>query len=124
LKRLNFEIKKGEFIALIGGFGSGKSSILNAILGEMNNESSSVTINGSVAYASQMPWILSDTIKNNILFGEPFEARRYVKALRYSRLETDLSLFADGENTVIGERGSTLSGGQRARISLARALYK
>jgi ABC-type multidrug transport system fused ATPase/permease subunit len=124
LRNINISIRKGEFIALIGEFGSGKSSIINAILGEMNNESSTVAVNGSVAYANQMPWILNDTVKNNILFGEPLDDRRYIKAIHYSRLETDLSLFAQGDATVIGERGSTLSGGQRARISLARALYR
>ena len=117
-------VKKGQFVALIGEFGSGKTSILSAILGEMNCLKGSVTVNGTVAYADQNPWILNDTVKNNILFGEAFNQNKYQNALYYSRLETDLTLLTKGDATVIGERGSTLSGGQRARISLARAFYK
>ena len=117
-------VKKGQFIALVGEFGSGKTSILSAILGEMNCLKGNVAINGTVAYADQNPWILNDTVKNNILFGEPFNQSRYQNALYHSRLETDLTLLTKGDATVIGQRGSTLSGGQRARISLARALYK
>lgn len=83
---MNFKIKKGEFVALIGEFGSGKSSILNAILGEMISDSSKVTVHGKVAYASQNPWILNDSVRNNILFGEPFEQGRYKRALQYSKL--------------------------------------
>lgn len=124
LEDINITVKKGQFIALVGEFGSGKTSILSAILGEMNCLKGNVAINGTVAYADQNPWILNDTVKNNILFGEPFNQSRYQNALHYSRLETDLTLLTKGDATVIGERGSTLSGGQRARISLARALYK
>jgi ABC-type transport system involved in cytochrome bd biosynthesis fused ATPase/permease subunit len=74
---LNLTVRKGEFIAFIGGFGSGKSSVLNAVLGEMYSEGSAIRLNGSVAYASQSPWIFNNTVKNNILFGEPFEEERY-----------------------------------------------
>ena len=72
LKDISFTVKKGEFVALVGEYGSGKSSILNAILGEMNNDASSLTINGTIAYANQNPWILNDSVKNNILFGERY----------------------------------------------------
>lgn len=82
-----------------------------------------VTINGTVAYASQVPWIMNDTIKNNILFGRDYDEKRYREAIKYASLEPDLELFANGDLTVIGKRGSTLSGGQKARVSLARALY-
>lgn len=80
------KIKKGQFVALIGEFGSGKSSILSAILGEMNCSDGSVSVNGTVAYADQNPWILNDTVKNNILFGEAFNEKQYQSALRHSRL--------------------------------------
>lgn len=89
----------------------------------MISDSSTVTVHGKIAYASQNPWILNDSVKNNIIFGEIFEQSRYKRALQYSKLETDLELFSMGDETVIGENGSTLSGGQKARISLARALY-
>ena len=82
-----------------------------------------ITVNGSIAYASQVPWIMNDTVRNNILFGKEYNAQRYSEAIKYASLETDLTLFANGDLTVIGKRGSTLSGGQRARLSLARALY-
>ena len=82
-----------------------------------------ITVNGTIAYASQVPWIMNDTIRNNILFGKPYDEKRYKEAIKYSSLESDLELFENGDLSMIGKRGSTLSGGQKARVSLARALY-
>lgn len=84
---------------------------------------SEVVINGSIAYCSQTPWIMNDTVKNNIVFGKDFSSAKYEKAVKYSCLQSDLSIFKNGDSTLIGEKGSTLSGGQKARISLARAIY-
>jgi ABC-type multidrug transport system fused ATPase/permease subunit len=73
LSNINIKIKKGELVAIVGGFGSGKSSFVNCIIGEMNKKQNpKVSINGSIAYASQVPWIMNDTIRNNILFGNKF----------------------------------------------------
>lgn len=83
----------------------------------------SIEINGSIAYASQVPWIMNDTIRNNILFGKPYNYKKYAEVIKYASLESDLLLFPNGDLEIIGKRGSTLSGGQRARLSLARALY-
>lgn len=80
-------------------------------------------VNGTLAYCCQSAWIMNDTVKNNILFGSTLNQKRYEEALKFSCLEDDLNIFREGDNTVIGEKGSTLSGGQKARISLARALY-
>ena len=82
-----------------------------------------IKTNGTIAYASQVAWIMNDTIRNNILFGKEYNAKRYAEAIKYASLEPDLHLFANGDLEVIGKRGSTLSGGQKARVSLARALY-
>ena len=82
-----------------------------------------ITINGTIAYASQTPWIMSDTIRNNILFGKEYDRQKYAKVIKYASLSRDLDLFQHRDLEVIGKRGSTLSGGQRARVSLARALY-
>ncbi|XP_031505871.1 ABC transporter C family member 13 [Nymphaea colorata] len=123
LRDISLSVRKGEFAIFIGKFGSGKSSVINALLGEMNSESSNITLNGSIAYANQVPWVINDTVRNNILFGRPYDEKKYRETLHFSHLEADLLLFGNGDSTVIGERGSTLSGGQRARISLARTLY-
>lgn len=78
---------------------------------------------GGVSYAAQESWCLSETIKDNILFGDPYDADRYQQVIRDCGLETDLKLFDDGDETEIGEKGVTLSGGQKARVTLARAIY-
>lgn len=106
--------------------GSGKSSLFHALFGEMvpDKESSpSIEINGSVAYLSQKPWVLNDTVKQNILFDKGFDEEAYKEAIRGSCLEQDLKTLVKRDETEIGEKGVNLSGGQKARIALARAIY-
>ncbi|CAG2102441.1 unnamed protein product [Medioppia subpectinata] len=124
LKDINCDVKRGELMAIVGPVGAGKSSIFAAILGELDDMTAgSVGVNGSVAYVSQKSFCFNGTIRDNILFGRPFDHKLYHKILFMCALEEDLKNLSAGDMTVVGDRGSTLSGGQRARINLARALY-
>nr|UOU03338.1 ATP-binding cassette subfamily C1-7 [Brachionus rubens] len=124
LKDLNFDVKKGELVAVIGKVGSGKSSLLSGLLGEMHKlTDGKLNIDGQTAYVSQQAWIQNATIKNNILFNLPVDEDFYQKILEACCLLPDLTIFPSGDRTEIGEKGINLSGGQKQRISLARALY-
>lgn len=125
LKNINLEIKKGEFVCIIGEVGSGKSSLLQAMLNNMlpATDKTKVFLNGSVSYVSQNAWIQNATVKNNILFYQPYDDAKYRKVIELSELKPDLEILVGGDLTEIGEKGINLSGGQKARISLARALY-
>ena len=125
MKNINFEIKKGEFVCIIGEVGCGKSSLLQAILNNMLSlaRGSKIYVNGSISYVAQIPWIRNATIKDNILFYQPYDEERYNKVIDLSELKQDLDIFEAGDLTEIGEKGINLSGGQKARISIARALY-
>jgi ABC-type multidrug transport system fused ATPase/permease subunit len=127
LKNLNFKIKKGELVAIVGKVGAGKSSLLESIIGSMNflrlNERAYTFINGSVAYSNQVPWIQNATIRDNILFGNPLDEPRYNDILHHCRLSPDLDILPGGDQTEIGEKGINLSGGQKARVAIARAVY-
>ncbi|KAL3648023.1 Multidrug resistance-associated protein 4 [Castilleja foliolosa] len=124
VKDLNFGIRKGELAAVVGTVGSGKSSLLAAILGEMNKLSGKVRVCGSTAYVAQTSWIQNGTIQDNILFGLPMNTDKYNEAIRVCCLEKDLEMMEFGDQTEIGERGINLSGGQKQRIQLARAVYQ
>ncbi|KDR74315.1 hypothetical protein GALMADRAFT_250126 [Galerina marginata CBS 339.88] len=114
---------------IIGPTGSGKTSLLMALLGEMHFIPShpdswfNLPREGGVAYAAQESWVQNQTIRDNILFGSPYEEERYQKVIKQCGLERDLGLFDAGDATEVGERGLTLSGGQKARVTLARAIY-
>ena len=123
LKNINLNIKPGEFIGVIGKVGSGKSSLLKAMSNEILKSKGTVKKNGSIALIPQEAFLMNDTVKNNILFGIPYNEERYQRALRLSELKADLKILRAGDATQIGERGINLSGGQRQRISIARALY-
>uniref|UniRef100_A0A5B7BJZ7 ABC-type xenobiotic transporter n=1 Tax=Davidia involucrata TaxID=16924 RepID=A0A5B7BJZ7_DAVIN len=124
LKNLNLEIKKGELAAIVGTVGSGKSSLLASILGEMHKISGKVRVCGTTAYVAQTSWIQNGTIQENILFGLPMNTDSYREVIRVCCLEKDLEMMEYGDQTEIGERGINLSGGQKQRIQLARAVYQ
>eukprot|EP00038_Savillea_parva_P027846 m.61790 g.61790 ORF g.61790 m.61790 type:complete len:1379 (+) comp8046_c0_seq2:397-4533(+) len=123
LKNASFEVVRGELVMVVGPVGSGKTALLMAILNELLPESGKIRVSGTIAYAPQEAWILSDTVRANILFGEPYRKDQYNKVIKMCQLEHDFKLFDQGDMTFVGERGVTLSGGQRARIGLARAVY-
>lgn len=123
LKKINLHIKPGSFCGITGKVGSGKSGLLGVLLDEIPYYSGYVLKEGSISYAEQQPIIFSSSIKENILFGSSFNEERYKMALKDSCLVADLQLLENGEDTVVGERGVTLSGGQKARLALARAIY-
>ncbi|XP_064142540.1 ATP-binding cassette sub-family C member 10 isoform X2 [Loxodonta africana] len=123
----HLEVKKGFLVGIVGKVGSGKSSLLAAIAGELHRLSGQVTVAGlskGFGLATQEPWIQFATIRDNILFGKTFDAQLYKKVLEACALNDDLSILPAGDQTEVGEKGVTLSGGQRARIALARAVYQ
>ncbi|XP_072966006.1 ABC transporter C family member 3-like [Typha angustifolia] len=124
LRNLNFQVLQGMRIAVCGTVGSGKSSLLSCILGEVPKLSGNVKLFGSMAYVAQSPWIQSGKIQDNILFGQEMDCNKYEKVLEVCSLKKDLEILPFGDQTVIGERGINLSGGQKQRIQIARALYQ
>ncbi|KAG1740326.1 P-loop containing nucleoside triphosphate hydrolase protein [Suillus lakei] len=123
LEDINLTVHKGELVGVLGRVGSGKSSLLSAIIGDMRKTEGEVTLFGNVAYAAQNPWILSATVRDNILFSHEYDEVFYNLVIEACALKPDLELLAQGDLTEVGEKGITLSGGQRARVSLARAIY-
>jgi ABC-type multidrug transport system fused ATPase/permease subunit len=124
LSRINLGISEGEFIVIVGAVGSGKSSLLKALLGEVRQLSGTVKLNGKISYFVQSPFIMNDTVEGNILFGKEGKNKSlYEAAISTCALAHDLTLLPQGDLTEIGEKGITLSGGQKARIAMARALY-
>ncbi|XP_027413619.1 multidrug resistance-associated protein 4-like isoform X1 [Bos indicus x Bos taurus] len=124
LQGLSFTVRPGELLAVVGPVGAGKSSLLSAVLGELPPSQGQVSVHGRIAYVSQQPWVFSATVRSNILFGKKYEEERYEKVIKACALEEDLQFLENGDLTVVGDRGTTLSGGQKARVSLARALYQ
>ncbi|KAI3668267.1 hypothetical protein L6452_43344 [Arctium lappa] len=124
VNHLNFKVKKGELAAIVGTVGSGKSSLLSSIIGEMHKISGKVRVCGSTAYVAQTAWIQNGTIQENILFGLPMDIHKYKEVIKNCCLEKDMEMMEFGDHTEIGERGINLSGGQKQRIQLARAVYQ
>ncbi|XP_034032269.1 multidrug resistance-associated protein 4-like isoform X2 [Thalassophryne amazonica] len=124
LQNISMNVHSPQLVAVIGPVGAGKSSLLNAILGELHQSDGSVRVSGQLTYASQQPWVYPGTIRSNILFGKELNAHKYEKVLKACALKRDLELLSEGDLTVIGDRGATLSGGQKARVNLARAVYQ
>ncbi|XBH59509.1 hypothetical protein VPH35_114229 [Triticum aestivum] len=123
LRNIDLSINQGEKVAVCGAVGSGKSSLLYALLREIPRTSGSVEVFGSLAYVSQNSWIQSGTVRDNILFGKPYDKALYEKAIRFCALDKDIESSNHGDLTEIGQRGLNLSGGQKQRIQLARAVY-
>ncbi|CAN1230685.1 ABC transporter C family member 3 [Linum grandiflorum] len=124
LRDINLKVLSGMKVAVCGTVGSGKSSLLSCILGEVPRTSGTVELCGTKAYVAQSPWIQSGTIRENVLFGKEMNEDKYDKVLEACALKKDLELFSFGDRTGIGERGINLSGGQKQRIQIARALYQ
>ncbi|RQM27349.1 hypothetical protein B5M09_013105, partial [Aphanomyces astaci] len=122
-KDVNLKVKRGEFVVVHGSVGEGKSSLCAALLGEMDKYEGTVFVGGRVAYFSQQAWIQNMSVRENILFGHPYDRVKYNNVLAACALSKDLTLFPAGDRTEIGQKGVNLSGGQKARISLARACY-
>jgi ABC-type multidrug transport system fused ATPase/permease subunit len=123
LKNVSCEAFDGELILVTGPVGCGKSTLLSTILGELPVSAGKITCSGKIAHVSQCPWVFSGTIRSNILFGKRYDPRQYEAVLQACDLEKDINSFPDRDATRIGERGTILSGGQRIRIALARAVY-
>uniref|UniRef100_A0AAR2L873 ABC-type glutathione-S-conjugate transporter n=1 Tax=Pygocentrus nattereri TaxID=42514 RepID=A0AAR2L873_PYGNA len=124
ISRINFQVPRGALVAVVGHVGSGKSSLLSAMLGETERRSGSVSIKGSVAYVPQQAWIQNATLQDNILFGREKRKSWYQRVLEACALLPDLEILPAGDATEIGEKGLNLSGGQKQRVSLARAVYR
>ncbi|XP_066218646.1 cystic fibrosis transmembrane conductance regulator isoform X1 [Saccopteryx leptura] len=124
LKNINFKIERGQLLAVAGSTGAGKTSLLMMIMGELEPSEGKIKHSGRISFCSQFSWIMPGTIKENIIFGVSYDEYRYRSVIKACQLEEDISKFAERDNIVLGEGGITLSGGQRARISLARAVYK
>ena len=158
LRDLDIKIKKGAFTVIIGETGAGKTSLLNAMIGEMIHlpdqaikevgdysrkicegelhfledsllatdlsKDSPIKVNGTTSYCEQQAWIQNGKLRDNILFGSEFEKRKYVETIMACQLESDLAIMPSGDLSEIGEKGINLSGGQKARVALARAVYK
>ncbi|XP_050740740.1 multidrug resistance-associated protein 1 isoform X7 [Drosophila biarmipes] len=123
LRNINIEVHKSSLVALVGTVGSGKSSVVQAFLGEMEKLAGVVNTVGKLAYVPQQAWIQNATVRDNILFGQPYDRKRYNKVIDACALRADIDILSAGDLTEIGEKGINLSGGQKQRISLARAVY-
>ena len=123
LKEINLEVKKGSVTAIVGRVGSGKSSLISALLGDTVKVDGDVILRGSVAYVPQQPWVMNASLRDNIVFGHRWDAHFYDRVLEACSLKSDIAILNGGDQTEIGERGINLSGGQKARVSLARAIY-
>ncbi|KAJ2357758.1 hypothetical protein H4S02_012479, partial [Coemansia sp. RSA 2611] len=123
LDNINLSALSDEHLVIVGRVGSGKSSLLSALLGDMRKEAGEVVVHGQVAYVPQQPWIMNATLRSNILFGLKYDEAFYNRVVDACALRPDLEMLTAGDMTEIGEKGINLSGGQKARVSLARAVY-
>ncbi|XP_033734825.1 multidrug resistance-associated protein 7-like [Pecten maximus] len=127
LENITIDIRKGQFIGVIGKVGAGKSSFLHAVMAEMVREDGRISVSNldqGFALASQEPWIQQATIRDNVLFGSQFDSKKYAEILDAVSLQKDIQILPAGDKTEVGENGVTLSGGQKSRLALARAIYQ
>src|SRR3569833_2269363 len=123
LKDIDFSANKGDLACIVGRVGAGKSSFLQSILGDLWKVQGQVQVAGTVAYVAQQPWIMNASVKENIVFGYRYDSNFYEKTVKACALLDDFHQLPDGDETFVGERGISLSGGQKARVALARAVY-
>jgi ATP-binding cassette subfamily C (CFTR/MRP) protein 1 len=123
LEDINFRAAKGELTCVVGRVGAGKSSFLQALLGDLWKVKGEVVVHGATAYVAQQAWVMNASVKENILFGHRYDPAFYDKTVKACALAEDFAQLPDGDETEVGERGISLSGGQKARLTLARAVY-
>ncbi|XP_059612038.1 ATP-binding cassette sub-family C member 4-like isoform X2 [Phlebotomus argentipes] len=121
---IDLTVEPNSLCAVVGPVGAGKSTLLQVILGELELDDGLLTVTGKISYASQEPWLFEGSVRRNILFVDEYDESRYKAVIRVCALEKDLAMLPYGDATIVGERGISLSGGQRARVNLARAIYK
>ncbi|CAG9830782.1 unnamed protein product [Diabrotica balteata] len=124
LDDINIDIPSGQLVAVVGPVGAGKSCLLHLIMGELPLFSGTIGVEGVVSYASQEPWLFAGSVRQNILFGREFNYQKYKQVVKVCALNRDFGILQFGDRTIVGERGVSLSGGQRARVNLARCVYK
>ncbi|KAF8656809.1 hypothetical protein AX16_002359 [Volvariella volvacea WC 439] len=123
VKHIDITVQRGQLVAIVGPVGSGKTSLLQGIIGEMRRTAGGVIVGGRVGYCAQSAWIQNATIRENICFGRPFDETRYWQCVKDACLEPDLDMLPHGDMTEVGERGISLSGGQKQRVNICRTLY-
>ncbi|KAF7279579.1 hypothetical protein GWI33_006975 [Rhynchophorus ferrugineus] len=124
LHNISLNVNPSQLLAIIGPVGSGKSSLINVILGELSIRTGYMELNGKLSFASQEPWLFYGSVRQNILFGEEYDEERYERVVQVCALQSDFNLLPYGDKTLVGEKGKALSGGQKARVNLARCIYK
>lgn len=123
LEQINFTAHKGELACIVGRVGAGKSSLLQAVLGDLWKINGEVVLHGKSAYVPQQAWVMNASVRENIVFGHRWDPQFYEKTVNACALRDDFAQLPDGDQTEVGERGISLSGGQKARLTLARAVY-
>lgn len=123
IKPVSLTVGRNELLAVVGSVGSGKTSLLAALAGDMRKTGGSITMTSEVAYCPQYAWIQNATLRDNITFGKPYDPEWYRAVVEACALQPDLDMLPDGDSTEIGERGITVSGGQKQRLNIARAIY-
>ncbi|KAJ5381565.1 Metal resistance protein YCF1 [Penicillium cataractarum] len=123
LENIDLSARKGELSCIVGRVGAGKSSLLQSILGELWKNQGEVVVRGRIAYVAQTPWVMNASVRENIVFGHRWDPAFYDLTVEACALLDDFKIMPDGDQTEVGERGISLSGGQKARLTLARAVY-